>query len=119
MSTSKREWARAKAIARRALAEMTDEEDAAITADAMMDPDLPPLSDEMLARLRPSVEVAPDFVAAMERRRRGRGKKPAKLAVTLRLAPETLERFRAGGPGWQTRIDEALKRFIAEHPEEV
>jgi uncharacterized protein (DUF4415 family) len=45
-----------------------------------------------------------------------RGRPPAevrKVSTTLRLSPEVIEHFRAGGPGWQTRIDEVLKRFVA------
>ncbi|MEJ1961172.1 MAG: BrnA antitoxin family protein [Gammaproteobacteria bacterium] len=45
-----------------------------------------------------------------------RGRPPAeirKVSTTLRLSPEVIEHFRAGGPGWQTRIDEALKRVVA------
>ena len=52
-----------------------------------------------------------------ERRRRGqRGpqKAPTKEQITLRLSPEVLAYFRATGPGWQTRIDAALKAFVAE-----
>ena len=44
-----------------------------------------------------------------------RGRPPAetrKVSTTLRLSPEVLEHFRAGGPGWQTRIDETLKRAV-------
>jgi len=45
-----------------------------------------------------------------------RGRPPAevrKVSTTLRLSPEVIEHFRAGGPGWQTRIDEALMRVVA------
>lgn len=45
-----------------------------------------------------------------------RGRPPAavrKVSTTLRLSPEVLEHFRAGGPGWQTRIDQVLKRVVA------
>ena len=45
--------------------------------------------------------------------RRGRPPMAApKRQVTLRLSPEVLDHFKAGGPGWQTRIDEALKQAI-------
>ena len=45
--------------------------------------------------------------------RRGRPPLAApKRQVTLRLSPEVLDHFKAGGPGWQTRIDEALKLAI-------
>jgi len=41
----------------------------------------------------------------------GRPKKAnAKVSVHLRLSPEVIAHFRARGPGWQTRIDEALRR---------
>lgn len=30
--------------------------------------------------------------------------------VSLRLSPAVLEYFKATGPGWQTRIDEVLKK---------
>ena len=44
-----------------------------------------------------------------------RGRPPLeqpKRQVTLRLSSEVIEHFKAGGPGWQTRIDETLKRAI-------
>lgn len=44
---------------------------------------------------------------------RGRQKAPTKKLVSLRLSPEVLDHYRATGPGWQTRIDEALKRVVA------
>jgi len=36
--------------------------------------------------------------------------------IELQLSPEVLAHFQASGQGWQTRIDAALKQFIAEHP---
>ncbi|HEX4197665.1 MAG TPA: BrnA antitoxin family protein [Caulobacteraceae bacterium] len=42
---------------------------------------------------------------------RGRPKSAApKQQVTLRLDRDVLERFRAGGEGWQSRINEALRQ---------
>jgi uncharacterized protein (DUF4415 family) len=41
---------------------------------------------------------------------RGRQKAATKQLVSLRLSQEVLEYFKATGPGWQTRIDEVLKR---------
>jgi uncharacterized protein (DUF4415 family) len=46
--------------------------------------------------------------------RRGRppiGDRP-KQAVKLRLSPDVLEHFRAGGAGWQTRINETLEKAV-------
>jgi uncharacterized protein (DUF4415 family) len=40
--------------------------------------------------------------------KRGPQKAPTKKLVALRLSPEVIEHFKAGGPGWQTRIDRTL-----------
>jgi uncharacterized protein (DUF4415 family) len=43
--------------------------------------------------------------------RRGRPKSASpKEAVNLRLDPDALEYFRKTGPGWQSRINEALRK---------
>ena len=43
--------------------------------------------------------------------RPGRPRKAApKEAVSLRLDPDVLEHFRASGPGWQSRINAALRK---------
>ncbi len=34
----------------------------------------------------------------------------AKRSVHLRLSPDVLDHFRKTGPGWQTRIDEVLRK---------
>ncbi|MFY9292720.1 MAG: BrnA antitoxin family protein [Methylorubrum rhodinum] len=68
--------------------------------------ELPELTDEMMDRA--------DFRVGGRLVRRGRPPKPdAKEAVSLRLSPEVLAHFRAGGPGWQTRIDAVLRDAVA------
>ena len=43
----------------------------------------------------------------------GRPKKNApKVAVSIRLDPEVLAYFRATGRGWQSRINEALRKAV-------
>lgn len=42
--------------------------------------------------------------------RPGRPKGSAKQPVSLRLDKDVIERFRADGPGWQSRINEALRK---------
>ncbi len=47
--------------------------------------------------------------------RRGRGRPPAdapKKLVSLRLDQDVIDRFRAGGPGWQSRINAALRKHL-------
>lgn len=42
---------------------------------------------------------------------RGRPKAPnPKVSTTLRLDPEVLARFKEGGPGWQGRMNAALRK---------
>jgi uncharacterized protein (DUF4415 family) len=103
--------ARAKA---RRLIEMSDpEEDAAVLRAAEADPDAPPMTDEQLQRLRPAHEVLPSLVRKSLERKRGRPPiGDRKRQVTLRLDPDILDHFRAGGPGWQTAINDALRQVM-------
>jgi uncharacterized protein (DUF4415 family) len=104
--------AAARAKAREALAAMTEEEENAIVGAALADPDARPLDEERLARMRPA--SAAD-VADLNRRLRGRPRLEApKRLVSLRLDPDVVARFRATGPGWQSRINEVLRRHLPE-----
>ena len=78
----------------------TPEEDRRITAAALSDPDNPPLTERELASMRPA-------------KKRGRPSKAVpKVLLTVRLDPEIVEYFKATGPGWLTRINEALAASI-------
>jgi uncharacterized protein (DUF4415 family) len=46
---------------------------------------------------------------------RGPQKAPTKERITIRLSSDVLERFRATGDGWQTRIDAALQDWLKTH----
>ena len=49
--------------------------------------------------------------------RRDRGRPPlprAKRQVTVRLDPDLLDRMRATGPGWQTRLNEAVREWLGK-----
>lgn len=51
-------------------------------------------------------------------RPRGRPRKAdAKMHIHIRLSPQVVGHFRATGPGWQTRIDEVLRRWVARQRE--
>ena len=71
--------------------------------DAFIDPDdAPDLS-------------TPEWLAKFDaaRAQRGQPKQDVTKAITtIRLDPDVLTYFRAGGPGWQTRINEALRDWI-------
>ena len=81
----------------RALDASTPEEERQIDAGIAADPDNPELDAAFFARAK-----------------RGRGPQPApaKRLLSLRLDLEVVERFRATGPGWQGRINEALRKAI-------
>jgi uncharacterized protein (DUF4415 family) len=32
--------------------------------------------------------------------------------VSIRLSPEVISHFKAKGPGWQSRIDDALRKIV-------
>jgi uncharacterized protein (DUF4415 family) len=91
---------------------VSDAEEAEIQKQIAADPDAPELTDEQIAKARPFAEALPELAQAF-RRARGRPKlESPKQQVTLRLSPEVLEAFKASGPGWQTRIDETLKKSL-------
>jgi uncharacterized protein (DUF4415 family) len=49
--------------------------------------------------------------------RRGRPKSDTpKVSITIRLDTDVLEDFRRGGPGWQSRINKALREWLAKQP---
>jgi len=46
---------------------------------------------------------------------RGLQKAPVKERITIRLSPDVVQRFRATGDGWQTRVDAALQDWLKKH----
>ncbi len=62
------------------------------------------------AKARPFSEALPDLAASI-RKGRGPNKAPTKKLVSLRLSGQVLEAYKAKGPGWQSRIDEDLRRI--------
>ncbi len=82
----------------REIALPTSEEDAAIYAAALSDPDAQPLSDAELARLRPA-RGGPSSVM----------KRPL---LTMRVDADVLARLRASGKGRQTKVNVLLRTAI-------
>ena len=105
-----RAWETARRKAIRSLAQISDEEDAAIRRAAATDPDNPPLDDRMFARMRPATEIMPDIVRRARGQRGPQKSKPVKTLVSLRLDPDVIKHFRRSGPGWQSRINLALRK---------
>ena len=48
--------------------------------------------------------------------RRGRPRAESrKVSTTIRFDKDVVDAFRAGGEGWQTRINDALRQWLSEH----
>jgi uncharacterized protein (DUF4415 family) len=80
------------------------------------DEDNPEWTVEDFARAKPVDELPPDvrdlvLKAFPKTKLRGPQKASSKIPVSIRLSPEVVEHFKAGGPGWQSRINEALKKI--------
>jgi uncharacterized protein (DUF4415 family) len=74
------------------------------------DVDSPELTDEQIAKAKPFAEALPELAAAI-RRGRGPNKAPTKKLVSLRLSGQVIDRYKSGGTGWQSRIDQDLRRI--------
>jgi len=71
--------------------------------------DIPEQSAADFAKMQPAREALPKRIKRAIGQR-GPGRKTAKQPVTLRLDPDVIERFKATGPGWQTRMHTILKK---------
>jgi uncharacterized protein (DUF4415 family) len=83
----------------------TDEEDAAITAAAMTDPDNPPATDAMLAKMKPARPRGRPALAEDERKTR----------TALRVDTTVLKAYRSTGKGYQTLMGRALAEYAEAH----
>ena len=60
------------------------------------------------------VAHAPEQITSRRRGRpAGSTKADPKERINIRLSPDVLQHFKAQGQGWQTRIDVALRQFMA------
>lgn len=48
-------------------------------------------------------------------RTRGPGKRAPKELVSIRYSADVLAAFRESGPGWQSRMDDALRDWLGKH----
>jgi len=84
---------------------------------AKADRENPIWTEQTFERARKAQDVLPEVfgksTAAKMLKPRGRPKSgKARTSISLRLPPDTLARWKATGPGWQTRMAEALRKAI-------
>ena len=83
----------------------------------VFDKDNPEWTEEDFAKAKAAAEaLPPEVIAAFGKGKRGRPvgstKANAKKSVTLRLDPDVIEAWRKSGPGWQSRMNDALRAAI-------
>lgn len=98
----------------------THDEATAINAGIAADQDNPELAKDWFDKARPASDVFPlETYSALVALKRPRGRPKAdetKVFTAIRLDADLLDAFKATGKGWQTRVNAALRQFIAEHP---
>lgn len=81
----------------------------------VFDDDNPEWTEEDFARARPASELPAHILAAFPKTR---GRPPGsvqatrKEQVTIRLDRAVLAKLRADGPGWQSRLNETLRKAL-------
>lgn len=70
--------------------------------------DNPEWTKEEFAKAKPFDQVFPDLAQTI--RRRGRQKTPTKTPISLRLDTDVVDAYKAMGEGWQTRINNDLRK---------
>ena len=90
---------------------ISDADEAEIQRHIASDPDAPEAADEQLAQAKPFAEALPELAESIRKNLGGRPKsdKP-KLAVSIRLDKDVVEAFKAQGDGWQSRMNETLRK---------
>jgi uncharacterized protein (DUF4415 family) len=74
------------------------------------DADNPEWTKEKFERSLAFDELPPALQRALKRGKRGPQKAPTKELISVRLSPDVLSALRATGDGWQSLIDETLRR---------
>ena len=58
------------------------------------------------------IDALPDTLQKKLRGQRGPQKAPTKIQTAVRYDADIIEAFKAGGPGWQTRMNDALREWL-------
>ena len=94
---------------------ISDAEEARIQKMIASDPDSPELTDDDMASAKPFAEAFPKIAETMRRNVGGRPKSAnPKQPISIRLDQDVIAKFKATGPGWQSRINEVLRKSAAQ-----
>lgn len=78
--------------------------------EPVFDDDNPEWTEEDFAKARPPEEVLPPEILAQFKGFRGPQKAPTKVPISIRLSADVVAHYKATGPGWQSRIDDTLRK---------
>ena len=77
------------------------------------DPDAPEVTDEQMAEAKPFAEAFPALAENMRKNVGGRPRSAnPKVPVSIRLDQDVVAKFKATGPGWQSRMNDVLRREV-------
>lgn len=85
------------------LRHVSDEEEAEIQRQIAADPDDEELSDE-------SAKRPMTFAEAMQRQRGRPPVEAPRRQISIRLDPDLIDHYKATGKGWQTRLNDDLRK---------
>ena len=92
---------------------VSDAEEARIQKLIASDPDAPEATDAQIAEAKPFAEAFPDLAKKMRKNVGGRPRSAnPKVPVSIRLDQDVLAKLKASGPGWQSRVNEMLRREV-------
>jgi len=94
---------------------ISDAEEARIQEMISSDPDAPEVTPEEAANAKPFTEAFPALAEAMRKNVGGRPRSATpKVPISIRLDQDVVTKFKATGPGWQSRINEVLRKSAAQ-----
>jgi uncharacterized protein (DUF4415 family) len=76
----------------------------------ILDAENPEWTKERFARAKRIDQLPSQMQTLLRARKRGPQKAPTKILTALRLSPDVLEALRGTGRGWQSRVDETLRK---------
>jgi uncharacterized protein (DUF4415 family) len=93
----------------------SDAEEARIQKMIASDPDAPEATDKQIAKAKPFAEAFPALAENMRKNVGGRPRSATpKVPVSIRLDQDVIAKFKATGPGWQSRINDVLRKSAAQ-----
>lgn len=98
---------------RRAHRHLHDADEARIQKMIASDPDAPEVTDAQMAEAKPFTDAFPALAEKMRKNVGGRHRSAnPKVPVSIRLDQELVAKLKATGPGWQSRVNEMLRRQV-------